>query len=110
MSEPGAEEGDGDEDFLPLDEDFLPLDGVEGLEAGKKAEVTKYLRMLRTAKLSYLDKAKEENRSGLKDFLTGAYRAQRSDEAEKAQSEWNLEKTKYGGAMRKFRQSRQSRD
>jgi hypothetical protein len=72
MREADAEEGHaGDEDLLPEDE----------LEDGEMAEVTKYLRMLRTANLRYLDNVEKEDLPGIKDFLPG-----------EAHREWELER------------------
>src|SRR5271154_4416127 len=86
MREPGAEEGGHG------DEDFLPEDGDEELEDGEMAEVTKYLRMLRTANLRYLDNVEKENLFGIKDFLPGVLVGERGHQVDKAHRDWELER------------------
>jgi hypothetical protein len=88
MREPDAEEGGHG------DGDFLPEDGDEELEDGKMAEVTKYLRMLRTANLRYLDNVEKEkeNLFGIKDFLPGVLIGERGHQVDKAHRDWELER------------------
>ena len=78
MREPDAEEGGHG------DEDFLPKDGDEELEDGTWAKVTKYLRMLRTANLRYLDNVDKVNLFGIKDFLPGVLVGERGGQVAKA--------------------------
>src|SRR5271170_7792566 len=86
MREAGAEEGHaGDEDLLSEDSD-------EELEDGTMAEVTKYLRMLRTANLRYLDSVDKDNLPGVKHFLPGVYVGEHCREVNKAHREWKLER------------------
>ena len=88
MPERDAEEGGhGDEDFLPEDRD-------EELKNGKMAEVTKYLRMLRTANLRYLDNVDKVNLLGVKDFLPGVLVGEKSRQVDKAHRDWESEREK----------------
>ena len=86
MHDAGAEEGGYG------DEDFLPEDGDEELEDDKMAEVTKYLRMLRTANLHYLDNVDKENLSGVKDFLPSVFVGELGHQVDKAHRDWELER------------------
>jgi hypothetical protein len=91
MRDVGAEEGGLGDD------DFLPEDGDEELEDGEMAEVTKFLRMLRTANLRYMDNVDKENFAGVKDYLQAVYVGEvgkPGDEVDKAHREWVSERRK----------------
>jgi hypothetical protein len=84
MPEADAEEGGHG------DEDFLPEDGDEG--EGTMAEVTKYLRMLRTANLRYLDSVDKVDLFGVKDFLPGVLVGEQGRQVDKAHQDWKAER------------------
>jgi hypothetical protein len=111
------EEEDGEEDefdlALPYDDgeedevetpDYGSLeDDEEELDNNSEfADVTKYLRMLRTANLGFLDDVETEDLLGVRDFLPVVYDRDRKPEAEQAEKEWDVARDNWplrGGSV-----------
>jgi len=73
----------------------LPFVRTFELEDYEMAEVTKFLRMSRTASLRYLDNVDKENFARVKDYLPGVYVGEvgkPGDEVDNAQREWQSER------------------
>ena len=62
------------------------------LRTFEMAEVTKFLRMLRTANLRYLDNVDKVNLLGVKDFLPGVWVGEQGRQVDKAHQDWKAER------------------
>jgi hypothetical protein len=95
VPDPALPDDDGEEDEVETpDYGSVQDDDVESGN-GAMAEVTDYLRMLRTTNLAFLDAVDKENIPGVKDMLPIVYAGDRSEEAKQAEKEWDEASENY---------------
>ena len=83
------DDGEEDEEETP---DYGSLQDEE--EGSEMADVTDYLRMLKTANLGFLDEVDEEDLPGVKGLLPVVYAGDDSEAAKQEEKEWD-EASKY---------------